>query len=184
MTKVSMTVNGKAVSAEAEGRTLLSAYLREGLGLTSEQARVLELYRQMFIRSGAALDGAAAERLTAVKARLAVLGTAFGQNLLADERSWFMEIGGEDLAALPEFVQAAAKAAGEERGSGPVITLNRAVAVSKVKGPEMALAMAAVSLGSVKRTTFPRRKRSAFIRTQCNRNCISKRITGLLSRVK
>jgi carbon-monoxide dehydrogenase small subunit len=29
-----MTVNGKAVSAETEGRTLLSAYLREGLGLT------------------------------------------------------------------------------------------------------------------------------------------------------
>ncbi|MCT8160259.1 (2Fe-2S)-binding protein [Pseudoruegeria sp. SHC-113] len=34
MPKVSMTVNGKAVSAEAEGRTLLSNYLREGLGLT------------------------------------------------------------------------------------------------------------------------------------------------------
>ncbi len=34
MTKVMMTVNGKAVSAEAEGRTLLSAFLREGLGLT------------------------------------------------------------------------------------------------------------------------------------------------------
>jgi carbon-monoxide dehydrogenase small subunit len=34
MTKVAMTVNGRAVSAEAEGRTLLSAYLREGLGLT------------------------------------------------------------------------------------------------------------------------------------------------------
>lgn len=34
MTKVSMTVNGKAVSANTEGRTLLSAYLREGLGLT------------------------------------------------------------------------------------------------------------------------------------------------------
>ncbi|MGL6208594.1 MAG: (2Fe-2S)-binding protein [Paracoccaceae bacterium] len=34
MTKVAMTVNGKAVAAEAEGRTLLSAYLREGLGLT------------------------------------------------------------------------------------------------------------------------------------------------------
>jgi carbon-monoxide dehydrogenase small subunit len=29
-----MTVNGKPVSAETEGRTLLSAYLREGLGLT------------------------------------------------------------------------------------------------------------------------------------------------------
>ena len=34
MTKVTMTVNGKAVSAETEGRTLLSAFLREGLGLT------------------------------------------------------------------------------------------------------------------------------------------------------
>ena len=34
MKKVSMTVNGKAVSAEAEGRTLLSAFLRDGLGLT------------------------------------------------------------------------------------------------------------------------------------------------------
>jgi carbon-monoxide dehydrogenase small subunit len=34
MTKVSMTVNGKAVSAEVEGRTLLSSYLREGLGMT------------------------------------------------------------------------------------------------------------------------------------------------------
>jgi carbon-monoxide dehydrogenase small subunit len=34
MTKVSMTVNGKPVSAETEGRTLLVQYLREGLGLT------------------------------------------------------------------------------------------------------------------------------------------------------
>jgi len=29
-----MTVNGKAVSGEVEGRTLLSTFLREGLGLT------------------------------------------------------------------------------------------------------------------------------------------------------
>ncbi len=34
MTKVAMTVNGKAVSGEVEGRTLLSSFLREGLGLT------------------------------------------------------------------------------------------------------------------------------------------------------
>lgn len=34
MTKVTMTVNGKVVSAETEGRTLLSSFLREGLGLT------------------------------------------------------------------------------------------------------------------------------------------------------
>jgi aerobic carbon-monoxide dehydrogenase small subunit len=34
MTKISMTVNGRAVTGEAEGRTLLSGFLREGLGLT------------------------------------------------------------------------------------------------------------------------------------------------------
>ena len=34
MTKVTMTVNGKSVSGEVEGRTLLSGFLREGLGLT------------------------------------------------------------------------------------------------------------------------------------------------------
>ena len=34
MTKVSMVVNGATVSAETEGRTLLSSFLREGLGLT------------------------------------------------------------------------------------------------------------------------------------------------------
>lgn len=32
--KVTMTVNGKAMSAETEGRTLLSSFLREGLRLT------------------------------------------------------------------------------------------------------------------------------------------------------
>ena len=34
MARVTMKVNGREVSAEAEGRTLLSGYLREGLGLT------------------------------------------------------------------------------------------------------------------------------------------------------
>ena len=34
MTNVSMTVNGKAVSGEVEGRTLLSGFLRENLRLT------------------------------------------------------------------------------------------------------------------------------------------------------
>ncbi|MDM7933108.1 M3 family metallopeptidase [Tabrizicola sp.] len=113
---------------------------REGLGLTGEQMRVLTLYRQMFVRSGAALEGAAAERLTAVKSRLAVLGTAFGQNLLADERSWFMELAEADLAALPGFVQDAARAAGAELGLGAVVTLNRSLIVPFLQfSPDRAL---------------------------------------------
>lgn len=34
MTSVSMTVNGKSVSGDVEGRTLLSGFLRDDLGLT------------------------------------------------------------------------------------------------------------------------------------------------------
>ncbi len=103
---------------------------RESLGLTPEQARVLELYHQMFVRSGAGLKGAAATRMAEIKERLAVLSTAFSQNLLADERDWFRPLAEADLEGLPEFVVAAARAAGEERGQpGPVLTLNRSLIV-------------------------------------------------------
>ena len=103
---------------------------RDGLGLDAEQMRVLTLYRRMFVRAGAELTGAAAERLTAVKSRLAVLGTQFSQNLLADEREWFMPLTEDDLEGLPDFVVAAARAAGAERvQDGPVVTLNRSLIV-------------------------------------------------------
>ena len=42
---------------------------RDALVLEPEQARVLELYRRMFVRSGAQLQGEAAARLTEVKSR-------------------------------------------------------------------------------------------------------------------
>ena len=103
---------------------------RGTLGLTEEQQRVLMLYRRMFIRAGAELDGAQAERMTAVKSRLAVLGTEFTQNLLADERAWFMELAEADLEGLPDFVVASARAAAAERDlPGHIVTLNRSLIV-------------------------------------------------------
>jgi peptidyl-dipeptidase Dcp len=103
---------------------------RGELGLTPEQMRVLELTHRSFVRSGAALEGDARERLTEVKSRLAVLGTSFAQNLLADEREWFMPLAEADLEGLPDFVTAAARAAGEEKGAdGPVVTLSRSLIV-------------------------------------------------------
>ncbi|MGB8812755.1 MAG: M3 family metallopeptidase [Paracoccaceae bacterium] len=103
---------------------------RDALGLGAEELRVLELYRKMFVRSGALLQGEAAARLTAVKSRLAVLGTEFSQNLLADEREWFMELTEADLEGLPDFVVDTARAAGVEKGvAGPVVTLNRSLIV-------------------------------------------------------
>ncbi|MDE3120620.1 MAG: peptidase M3, partial [Paracoccaceae bacterium] len=103
---------------------------RDGLGLTAEQLRVLTLYRQMFVRAGAELQGDAADRLKAVKSRLAVLGTEFSQNLLAEEADWFLPLSAPDLEGLPDFVVASARAAAEERGqAGHVLTLNRSLIV-------------------------------------------------------
>ena len=101
---------------------------RDTLDLTEEQARVLMLTHRGFVRSGAALAGAAAERMKEIKARLAVLGTQFTQNLLADERDWFMPLSEGDLTGLPDFALDAARAAGKEKGAeGPVVTLSRSL---------------------------------------------------------
>ncbi len=103
---------------------------RDDLDLTNEQLRVLYLYRRGFVRAGAKLEGAARDRFKAVMERLAVLGTEFAQNLLADEREWFLELGEEDLDGLPDFLLAAARSAGKEKGAdGPVITLSRSLIV-------------------------------------------------------
>jgi len=101
---------------------------RDTLDLSAEQARVLMLYRRMFVRAGAALDGEEATRLTQVKSRLAQLGTQFTQNLLADERDWMMAL--DDLTGLPDFVISNARSAAVERGrEGHVITLSRSLIV-------------------------------------------------------
>ena len=100
---------------------------RETLGLTDEQARVLMLTRRGFVRAGALLQGDDRDRLKDIKSRLAVLGTQFTQNLLADERDWFMELAEADLDGLPDFVVAAARAAGSEKGVGQAITTSRSL---------------------------------------------------------
>ncbi|WP_417743270.1 M3 family metallopeptidase [Salipiger sp.] len=101
---------------------------REELGLSDEEARVLYLTHRGFVRAGAALEGAEAERMKAVKSRLAVLGTEFTQNLLKDEATWFMPLSEDDLEGLPGFVVDAARSAGEALGQdGPVVTLSRSL---------------------------------------------------------
>jgi|TARA_B110000881_G_scaffold220137_1_gene244183 peptidyl-dipeptidase Dcp len=104
--------------------------VRDSLTLSDEQARVLMLTHRGFVRSGSALEGADETRIKEIKGRLAVLGTEFTQNLLSDEREWFMELGEDDLDGLPEFVISAARAAGEEKeAGGPVVTLSRSIIV-------------------------------------------------------
>src|SRR6188508_3340151 len=89
---------------------------RDELSLDAEQARVLERYHTRFVRAGAALERPAQDRLAAINERLASLGTQFGQNVLADEKSFTMVLEEGDLDGLPEFARAAARAAADERG--------------------------------------------------------------------
>jgi peptidyl-dipeptidase Dcp len=104
---------------------------KDQLGLTAEEARVLDRYHVMFTRAGAALDAAAKARLAEINERLATLGTSFAQNVLADEQGYTLVLEGEDdLAGLPDFVRAAARAAADERGLAGkhVITTSRSSA--------------------------------------------------------
>ncbi|SHG88933.1 peptidyl-dipeptidase Dcp Metallo peptidase. MEROPS family M03A [Cognatiyoonia sediminum] len=103
---------------------------RNALDLTDEQQRVLMLSRRGFVRQGAQLEGEKSDRLREVKSRLSVLGTEFTQNLLADERDWFMPLAEAGLEGLPDFVIASARAVGAEKeADGPVVTLSRSLIV-------------------------------------------------------
>lgn len=103
---------------------------KEDLGLNEEQERVLMLTHRGFRRSGSALTGSEADRMAEIRERLAELGTAFTQNLLADEAEWHMELFPDDLEGLPDFVVDAAQAAGREKGTdGPIVTLSRSLIV-------------------------------------------------------
>ena len=63
-----------------------------------------------------------------IKKQLSILGTKFSQNLLADERSWHLELGLEDQNVLPNFLVEAARKAADEKGiTNPIITLSRSI---------------------------------------------------------
>lgn len=103
---------------------------RDALGLTEEQAQVLDRYHTQFVRSGAALAPEAKKRLAEIGERLASLGTKFNQNVLADEKAYALVLDGEaDLAGLPDFLREAAAEAASERGhkGKHVITLSRSI---------------------------------------------------------
>ena len=78
---------------------------------------MLELTRRAFVRAGAELSEAGRARAGEIVERLASLGTAFSQNVLADEKSYLLLLDGEaDLAGLPPSLRNAAARAAADRG--------------------------------------------------------------------
>jgi peptidyl-dipeptidase Dcp len=103
---------------------------REELGLDLEAMRVLERHWKGFVKSGAKLDKPEQERLAAINERLAGLGAKFGQNVLADEKSWVLLLTSEEeLAGLPDFLKDAMATAARDRGEDGkyAVTLSRSI---------------------------------------------------------
>ncbi len=103
---------------------------REALGLSGEELRVLERHWKGFVRSGAKLPKDNQERLAAINEELAGLGAKFGQNVLADEKSWKLVLSTEEeLAGVPDFLRDAMKGAAREHGDegAYAITLSRSI---------------------------------------------------------
>jgi len=109
------------------GRIAMLHENRSSLGLTGEEMRLLERTYTRFHRSGAGLDEAAKARKAEINERLAHLGTAFSHHLLGDEQEWFLELGADDCAGLPDSFVAAARASADERGMAgkAIVTLSR-----------------------------------------------------------
>ncbi|SMC76857.1 M3 family metallopeptidase [Rhizobium sp. RU36D] len=103
---------------------------RDTLGLTGEEMRVLERHWKGFVKSGAKLPREQQERLAGINERLASLGAKFGQNVLADEKSWTLPLATEaDLEGIPAFLRdAMASAAAERKVHAPyAVTLSRSI---------------------------------------------------------
>ena len=88
---------------------------RESLNLDAESLRVLERYRLDFVRAGAKLESGERERYAQIGERLAELGTAFGQNVLADEQDFVLPLQEGDLDGLPDFARNVAAGIAKQR---------------------------------------------------------------------
>lgn len=79
------------------------------LKLTAEQAKLLERKYKSFIRSGANLNDTDKDKLRKINEELSVTSLKYGENVLAENNDFIMEVSNkEDLAGLPDEIIAAA----------------------------------------------------------------------------
>lgn len=95
--------------------------------LTKEEQRLLNNSYQGFVRSGALLSDEDKERLKKLSEEASMLSLQFSQNLLKENKAYFLHLTDEaDLAGLPETaIEAAHKTAEERNLKGWVFTLDQ-----------------------------------------------------------
>ncbi len=89
---------------------------RQSLSLDAEQTRLVEKIYSSFVRGGALLDPEQKSRMEQINSELSTLGVKFGQNLLAENNRFRLELGSEQLGGLPSGIRSAAKDAAKAAG--------------------------------------------------------------------
>ena len=88
---------------------------RTGAGLDAKQQRLVTRLHDQFVRSGANLDPARKQQLSAYNQQLATLFSTFNERLLADEGTYTQATEAQ-MKGVPADVKAALAAAAKERG--------------------------------------------------------------------
>lgn len=114
------------LNAQLFGRIDTLYQNRAALDLTDQQARLLEVTHDNFVRAGAQLSEEQRERYAEIRTELSSLYTQFAQNELGDRELWSLELPQEALDNLPSSMVSAARSAARARDmEGHIITLDR-----------------------------------------------------------
>lgn len=89
---------------------------RKKLGLDAEQLRLLTKTYEDFVRSGALLEGEQKERLRQINEELSHTSVKYGQNLLAENNGFVLELDSKGLDGLPSSVREPAREKAEAVG--------------------------------------------------------------------
>ena len=100
---------------------------RAALGLDAEQSRLLRKTYDAFVRSGALLDAGQKARLKEINGELSLTAVKFGNNILAENNNFALELTADDLEGLPSGVRDAAREKAQAMGKGDkwVFTLHK-----------------------------------------------------------
>jgi peptidyl-dipeptidase Dcp len=125
-----LSAHSSAISQNSALFARVKALYDNRLAMTMQpaQARLLELTYNGFVRDGALLNAAQKTRIAAIDARLSGLQVKFGQNVLAGQAGYALELKTEaDMAGLSDSFKAAASAAAKERKINAlgIVTLTR-----------------------------------------------------------
>lgn len=89
---------------------------RNSLDLTPDQLRLTEKVYDAFVRSGALLGEEDKARLKRINEELSVASVRFGNNILAENNSFSLELTSDDLDGLPSSVRDAARSDAKDKG--------------------------------------------------------------------